>query len=424
MTSTDEKWLEKKISRRSMLKITGASAAGAAVLASGMGGVAKAFGFDILEDDATAQNKVKFYGKHQSGITTDTTTHVYFASLNVLVGSQSELQELFKTWTPLAVRLMNGEQLEEASPGVFTPPDDTGEAAGLDASNLTLTFGVGPSLFANKKFGLSAKRPSELNELPHFPKDQIADQFSGGDICIQACADDPQVAFHAVRNLVRAASGKVTLKWTQTGFTSTPKEKDKKATPRNLFAFKDGTVNPSPKSDVDMNEVVWVQPNESQSWMANGTYLVVRKIQMHLETWDRTSLKAQEDTFGRHRDSGAPIGKKNEFDEVDLDSKDATGNPHISADSHMALARKVKDRILRRGFSYASGLIDETGAYDAGLLFISFQKNPQQFINIQNALGRADKLNEYITHRGSGVFACFPGVQKGSYIGEKLFSAF
>ncbi|MGE6414020.1 iron uptake transporter deferrochelatase/peroxidase subunit [Planococcus kocurii] len=422
MTEKDEKWLEKKISRRHMLKITGASAAGAAVLASGMGGVAKAFGFDILDDDQTAENKVLFYGKHQSGITTDTTTHIYFASLNVLVESQSELQDLFKMWTPLAVRLMNGERLEESSQGVFTPPKDTGESAGLDAANLTVTFGVGPSLFDNNKLGLGSKRPTELTELPHFPKDQIDDKFAGGDICIQACADDPQVAFHAVRNLVRAATGKVTLKWTQTGFTSTPKVKDKKETPRNLFAFKDGTVNPSPKSAADMKEVVWVQPNESTGWMTNGTYLVVRKIQMHLETWDRTSLQGQEATFGRHRDSGAPIGKKKEFDEVDLNAKDASGNPHIPADSHMALARKVKDQILRRGFSYSSGLIDETGAYDAGLLFISFQKNPKQFINIQNALGRADKLNEYITHRGSGIFACFPGIQKGSYIGEKLFN--
>jgi deferrochelatase/peroxidase EfeB len=422
MKSKDEKWTEKNISRRQMLKITGATAVGTAVVASGMGGMAKVFGFDFFDDDTTAKNKVSFYGKHQSGITTDAPSHVYFASLKVLVNSQKELQELFQMWTPLAVRLMNGEQLEDLSKGGFTPPKDTGESRGLDASNLTLTFGAGPSLFDNKKLGLSSKRPPELKELPHFPKDQIDENYSGGDLCIQACADDPQVAFHAVRNLVRAASGKVSLKWTQTGFTSAPKNKNKKETPRNLFAFKDGTVNPSVKSASDMKEVVWVQPGESKSWMTGGTYLVVRRIQMHLETWDRTSLKAQEETFGRHRDTGAPLGKKNEFDELDVDAKDEKGNPHIPSNSHVALAKQVKDRILRRGFSYSSGLIDETGAYDAGLLFISFQKNPQQFINIQNKLGRADKLNEYITHRGSGVFACFPGIQKGSYIGEKLFS--
>jgi deferrochelatase/peroxidase EfeB len=422
MTSKDEKWVEKNISRRQMLKITGATAVGTAVVASGMSGAAKVFGFDFFDDDSSANNKISFYGKHQPGITTGAPAHVYFASLNVLVSSKQELQELFKMWTPLAVRLMNGEQLENPSKGGFTPPKDTGESKGLDASNLTLTFGAGPSLFDNKKLGLGSKRPAELKDLPHFPKDQIDDNYAGGDLCIQACADDPQVVFHAVRNLIRAASGKVSLKWTQTGFNSTPMKKKKKETPRNLFAFKDGTVNPNVKSASDLREVVWVQPGESKNWMTGGTYLVVRKIQMHLETWDRTSLKAQEETFGRHRDTGAPLGKKNEFDEMDVHAKDEKGNPHIPANSHVALAKQVKDRILRRGFSYSSGLIDETGAYDAGLLFISFQKNPQQFITIQNKLGRADKLNEYITHRGSGLFACFPGITKGSYIGEKLFS--
>ena len=31
------------------------------------------------------------------------------------------------------------------------------------------------------------------------------------------------------------------------------------------------------------------------------------------------------------------------------------------------------------------------------------------------------KMNEYITHIGSGLFACFGGVKEGEYIGQKLF---
>ncbi|MGY1640287.1 Dyp-type peroxidase domain-containing protein [Geodermatophilus sp. SYSU D00703] len=38
-------------------------------------------------------------------------------------------------------------------------------------------------------------------ELPAFPGDQLDPARSGGDLCIQACANDPQVAVHAVRNL-------------------------------------------------------------------------------------------------------------------------------------------------------------------------------------------------------------------------------
>ena len=420
--SNKETFMDKKLSRRRMLKMTGAGAAGVAIGASGLGGVLKAFGVpDFLEDDTSVENKVNFYGKHQSGIATEVQTHVYFASLSVLVKSKAELQELFKMWTPMAVSLMNGKPIGETK-NSYVPPVDTGEAIGVDAKNLSITFGVGPSLFKNKSLGLSHLKPKELNDLPHFPKDQLEEAYTGGDLCIQACADDPQVAFHAVRNLVRAASGKVSINWTQAGFNSIPVNKEgKRETPRNLFAFKDGTENP--RSEKAMNDVVWVQKRESKPWMTNGSYLVVRRIQMHLETWDRTSLQAQEDTFGRYRHNGAPYGKENEFDAVDEDRKDENGNYVLPETSHVFLARQVKARIMRRAFSYSSGVIDHTGAYDAGLLFISFQKNPQQFTDIQNALGRLDKMNEYITHRGSGVFACFPGIKKGSYIGETLFNA-
>lgn len=148
--------------------------------------------------------------------------------------------------------------------------------------------------------------------------------------------------------------------------------------------------------------------------------MAFRRIQMHLETWDRTALREQEATFGRHRDTGAPIGKSDEFSEMEIERKE-NGKSVVPENSHVFLARQVKDRMLRRSFSYSDGINADTGSFDAGLLFISFQKNPQKFINIQNSFGRMDKLNEYITHRGSALFACFPGVEKGSYLGAGLF---
>lgn len=421
-TKQTESFFNKKMNRRQMLKLTGVGAAGVLIGATGLGSVANSLGYSVVEDNLSVSNKIPFYGKHQSGILTGVQQHIYFASLNVIVTSKEELKELFKIWTPLAVKMMNGEEIGEPTRNYLVPAKDTGEAVGLSASNLTLTFGVGPTLFEKSELGLKNLKPKELVQLPHFPKDQLDENFSDGDLCIQACAEDPQVAFHAVRNLVRAASGKVTLKWTQAGFNSFP-QGNKKNTPRNLFAFKDGTGNPNVKNKKEMNEVVWVQPNDSVSWMTNGTYLVARKVQTHLETWDRTSLGEQEATFGRHRDTGAPLGKKREHEDVDLSRKDQKGNPIIPITSHVHLAKQVKDRLLRRSFSYSSGIDPKTGVFDAGLLFISFQKNPSQFIRIQNSLGRVDKLNEYITHRGSAIFACFPGIHKGSYIGESLFKA-
>ena len=79
--------------------------------------------------------------------------------------------------------------------------------------------------------------------------------------------------------------------------------------------------------------------------MKNGTYLIVRRVQMHLETWDRTSLKEQENTFGRHRDSGAPLGAVDEFDPVDLELKDDKGNLVIPEDCHVRLAKEVLIRV-------------------------------------------------------------------------------
>ena len=147
----------------------------------------------------------------------------------------------------------------------------------------------------------------------------------------------------------------------------------------------------------------------------------MRKIQIHIETWDRTALEEQEATFGRHRASGAPLGKKDEYDTLDLSAKDASGEYVIPTDAHARLAREAKTEILRRAYNYMRGTDDATGNYDTGLLFISFQKSPQQFIDIQNSLGSKDKLNEYITHRGSGLFLMLPGVKKGGYLGETLF---
>ncbi|MCI7364290.1 MAG: Dyp-type peroxidase, partial [Campylobacter lanienae] len=91
------------------------------------------------------------------------------------------------------------------------------------------------------------------------------------------------------------------------------------------------------------------------------------------------------------------------------------------ADSHVFLSKSADTKILRRSYSYASGVEPKTNQFDAGLLFISFQKNPEQFIKIQNALGNVDRMNEYITHIGSGLFICFGGVSgDGDYLGRSI----
>ena len=398
----DEKFFEKKMDRREFLKKAGIGGAG---LALGLSG-ASAFFANKEQDSkniADGQEEISFYGKHQSGITTPMQKNIYFVVLDLHTKDKEEIIQLFKDWTNYSEKLVNGDLVKKDGSNALLPPSDTGETVGLNPYRLTLTFGVSASFLT--KLGLEKKRPKLFRDLPAFPKEQLREQYTGGDIVIQACADDEQVAFHAVRNLIRKGRNKVTMKWSQSGFAAIG---DRMETPRNLFGFKDGTANVTTEKDFD--KVVWA---DSQDWMKNGSYMAVRRIIMHLETWDRTNLQEQENTFGRYKESGAPFGKKNEFDEVDLFL--------LPVDSHVRLAKEVDLPILRRSYSYSDGIDPKTGQFDAGLLFIAFQKDPDRFVKIQTNLGADDKMNEYVTHIGSGLFACFGGVKEGGYIGQDLF---
>lgn len=398
----DEKFFEKKMDRREFLKKAGIGGAG---LALGLSGASAFFANKEQgsKNIADGQEEISFYGKHQAGITTPMQKNIYFVVLDLRTTDKNELIQLFKDWTDYSQKLVNGELVKKDGSNALLPPSDTGETVGLNPYRLTLTFGVSASFLT--KLGLEKKRPKLFRDLPAFPKEQLREQYTGGDIVIQACADDEQVAFHAVRNLIRKGRNKVTMKWSQSGFAAIG---DRMETPRNLFGFKDGTANVTKEKDFD--KVVWA---DSQDWMKNGSYMAVRRIIMHLETWDRTNLQEQENTFGRYKESGAPFGKKNEFDEVDLSL--------LPVDSHVRLAKEVDLPILRRSYSYSDGIDPKTGQFDAGLLFIAFQKDPDRFVKIQTNLGADDKMNEYVTHIGSGLFACFGGVKEGGYIGQDLF---
>lgn len=360
-----------------------------------------------------ADTQYEFFGEHQAGITTPSQRHIYFLVMDLHSQALDDIKQMFKDWTTSAINLTQGKNAKAYTDNEFVPPTDTGEADNLGAYGLTLTFGVSPSFLS--KLGLQHKSPKEFTPLPLFPRDQLRPELTGGDICIQACSDDPQVAFHAIRQLVRQARSNITMKWSQAGFLGFDTGHE---TPRNLFGFKDGTANQTTIKAPNKN--IWI---DTPDWLQGGTYLVARKIQMHLETWDRTSLKGQEETFGRHRESGASIGKQGEFDQFDVNAKDANGKSIVPDISHMGLAKRTGVEMLRRSYSFSSGIDMKTGQFDAGLLFISFQKSPSQFVVIQNALGRLDKMNEYITHIGSGLFACFGGIAKGEYIGQRLFES-
>nr|WP_051662463.1 MULTISPECIES: iron uptake transporter deferrochelatase/peroxidase subunit [unclassified Microbacterium] len=411
------------MSRRGLLGL--AIGGGVAGLAVGAGaGLAGGVALGRARAAEDAHSAYEFFGAHQAGITTPVQDHLHFASFDMMPRSdRDDLISLLQDWSYAGSRMSQG--LEVSASGAVggpaeAPPDDTGEALGLPAAGLTITFGFGPGLFENEdgdRYGIAAQRPAGLERLPAFLGDDLDPQASHGDLCIQACADDPQVAVHAIRNLSRIAFGRARLRWSQLGFGKTSRTTAAQATPRNLFGFKDGTANILADDTEALADHVWVSEQDEPAWLAGGSYLVARKIAMLIETWDRVRLSEQDAIIGRDKGEGAPLSGGDEFTAPDFHGK------AIDANSHVSLAHPEQNdgvRILRRGYNYVDGN-NELGRLDAGLFFLSYQRDPAQFISLQRRLS-TDLMNEYIRHVGSGIWAVPRGATPGSYVGAQLFA--
>ncbi|WP_438866179.1 iron uptake transporter deferrochelatase/peroxidase subunit [Paractinoplanes brasiliensis] len=413
-----------QVQRRKVIGLAGAGVLGVAA--------AGAVGLQVTGDEkttpvASTSDAIAFFGERQAGIVTPAQDRLHFVAFDVITKDRAALVGMLESWTAAAARMTAG--LDAGTIGAVggipeSPPDDTGEALGLPPSGLTLTIGFGASLFA--KFGLGEKKPAALADLPKFPGDAIDPAISGGDICVQACAHDPQVAVHAVRNLARIGMGVVSVRWSQLGFGRTSSTSTTQATPRNLFGFKDGTANLKAEEPALLDEHLWVRPGDGPDWMTGGSYLVTRKIRMIVETWDRTSLLEQETIVGRSKGEGAPLSGTQEFDEPDFTAVDGEGEPKIAKVSHVRLAHPTENngaRLLRRGYNFVDGS-DGLGRLNAGLFFIAFQRDPRrQFVPIQTNLARHDVMNEYLRHVSSGLFACPPGLRAADdFWGRSLFA--
>jgi len=396
------------------------------------GGTALGVGATRLGDDGTTATAAgapnSFAGAHQPGIVTPAQDRLHFAAFDVITRSRDELVDLLRRWTDAGERMMRGGfagPIGATSGPYDAPPDDTGEAIGLPPAGLSLTIGVGPSLF-DGRFGLAGRRPALLERLPHFPADKLDPARSDGDLCVQACADDPQVAVHAIRNLARIGFGAVSVRWSQLGFGRTSSTSTAQQTPRNLFGFKDGTANVKAEEADALDRHVWVAGDDDPraAWLAGGSYLVARRINMDIEIWDRQSLRDQETIIGRTKAEGAPLSGGGEFTEPDFALPGRDG-PLIDVASHVRMAHPSTNhdhRILRRGYNFVDGSTD-LGRLDAGLFFLAYMRDPaRQYVPMQTRLAKQDLLSEYLQHTGSALFAVPPGVRDGGFVGESLFA--
>ncbi len=431
-----------RLSRRNLLH--GGLFVGGAVIGGVVGAAAgTAHGADTRPSASSVE---PFYGRYQSGIVTDTQQHTVIAAFDLNTTARQHVVEVLRRWSDLAAQLAQGESVTVPiydPPGVVSAYQNTTAKSttsdSLDAwqagpNRLTVTIGFGRGLFLHNgvdRFGLAAKMPPHLVELPHFPGDQLAADQSDGDLLVHACGDDLQVVFHAIRAIARISPDVATLRWTQIGYSPS----NNAGTPRNLMGFKDGTLNSNAHPPSDLDATLWAGA-DGPGWMADGSYLVYRRIRMTLEHWDRLPVSAQEQVIGRHKVSGAPLGASQEFDALDLSARNGDGTPHIPDTAHVRLAAPETNNgaiLIRRAFSYNNGTTPFTERwppwrqaleYDAGLLFLGYQRDPRTaFVPINSRLAINDGLNQFITHTASAVFALPPGAPgPGHWVGETLFA--
>ena len=408
---------------------------GAGAAAAGVAGIAYAAttgpGADAAGSSATSPDDgvVAFRGPHQAGITTAAQDRMHFVALDVISDDPAELRDLLTRWTRAAERMTAGA---EAAPGgtvgggPWKVPEDTGEALDLAPGHLTVTIGYGPSLF-DDRFGLADRRPEALRELPAFVGDDLDPARSGGDLCIQACSDDPQVAVHAVRNLVRMGFGVVSVRWSQLGFgrtsstsrsqltrgTSSGSRTARPTSPRRTPTGSPSTCGSRPTRF----------PGPPGGWRGAPT------------SWpegsactSRSGTAARSST--RSRPSGATSGSGRRSGRATSSTSPTSPRRASTASrdpltSHVRLAHRSNldgIRILRRGYTFTDGS-DGQGHLDAGLFFIAFVRDAhRQFVPMQKALAGSDALNEYIEHTGSALFACPPGLAAAADWGTQLFA--
>ncbi|MET9645439.1 iron uptake transporter deferrochelatase/peroxidase subunit [Streptomyces syringium] len=408
----DERAEDHGISRRRLLGTAGA--AGAAGLVAG--GAAGAFGAEAVREKPAAlagvgSATVPFHGAHQAGIAEPAQAHGHLVAFDLAPGADRKAAAaLLRRWSATAAELAAG-----AAP----KGDDTGIALDAGPSSLTVTFGFGRTFF--DRTGLTAKRPAALEPLPDFTADALDRKRSDGDLWVQIGADDSLVAFHALRLLQKQAAGTARVRWQMNGFNRSPGATARPLTGRNLMGQIDGTNNPKP-SDADFASRVFV-PDRDGDWMAGGSYAVVRRIRMLLDSWDHLSLERQEKVIGRRKSDGAPLSGGTETTPVDLNKIEEDGSLAIAGDAHIRVAAPESNRgaaMLRRAFSYHDGFLDD-GAPDAGLLFVAWQADPLKgFVPVQRKLDRGDGLSRFLRHEASGLFAVPGGCAPGEYVGQRL----
>lgn len=405
------------LSRRSALK---ALAIGSAIFAA----PALKAKEQIANCQLNYDKAINFLGQHQAGVLTPEQKNASFIAFNITTTKLDELQTVFSLLSQRIAYLTQPQQAPSTANDKMPPAESGILGTHLQPDSLTITVALGDSLF-DSRFGLDKIKPKQLVEMTSFPNDRLEAKWCGGDIMLQICANSQESVIYALRDILRHISPYSFPLWKIDGFLPS-RDIDNLSTPINLFGFKDGTGNASADDAALMNELIWVSGSKEPAWCDGGTYQAVRLIRFNLEFWDRTPLEDQENDFGRHKTTGAPMGMKQEHDDPAFD-KDPHGD-RVLFDSHMRRAEprnpeRHTAKLRRRSYSYSLGLTD-AGALDMGLIFVSYQSNLKTgFIDTQKRLN-GEPLERYIKPFGGGYYFVLPGMQSPQdNIANKMFDA-
>ncbi len=397
-----------RVGRRNLLGYVGAVGAGAV-----LGGTA---GFAVPRPAdappvtaAVTRQSYSPHGEHQAGITSPKPAAFHAVSLTLLPGTdKAALGRLMRTWTTDIENLMSG---------VPVPGDHAGVLAQSNVS-LTVTVGFGPGVF--QVAGIERSKPTGLIDVPPMAHDRLDERWNGGDLLLLISADDDTTVCYAEDRLLGDAAPFASLRWVQVGSWRGTDAAGKPVTGRNLFGQVDGTANPQGQ---DLARALW--NTDGPDWFDGGTCLVIRRIEFNMPNWNRLTRSAQEDVVGRRLDTGAPLGKSEEFDALDLRATKADGAPVIARDAHSRRAHPDTNsgrRMLRRAWNYQhSAEVATKPGLTVGLIFMAFVANvAEQFVPVQASLDAEDALNEWTTTIGSAVFAILPGWQPGQWLAQGL----
>ncbi|MBP8535782.1 Dyp-type peroxidase [Streptomyces sp. MK37H] len=397
--------------RRWFLQGAAVGVAGAAggIAAVGGGAVADSVG----EIKAAPRSRViPFHGYHQAGIATAPQQVAIFVSCDVTAANRKELTELFRMLTARA-RFLTAGGTPPKAPLTATPSDNGIVGPTVAADGLTVTVGVGASLF-DERYGLSARKPVQLVPMKPFRHDDLDPAMSQGDLLIQICADYRDTTVHALVDILTHTRSAMKLRWRVDGQRNQERPVGIR---RDWFGFHDGIANPDVSDEAQMNQVVWVQPKSGEpAWAAGGTYHVVRIVHFFIEAWQKVPVAQQERIFGRRKASGAPLYAVGENVPDVLDpiyTNDPQGlitplNCHIRLANPQTPQTAATSAILRRSYDYDRS--PNLRELDMGHAFNCFQRKLNTYIAMQTRL-EDEALVPYISPRGGGYFFALPGVR-------------